>query len=645
MRGNRPGRWVSGWRKRSIPACAGEPRPTWPSRSGGAVYPRVCGGTGDFGVALRRRHGLSPRVRGNPVGVVSANRGDWSIPACAGEPCGGVRRQSRREVYPRVCGGTRAQQDDPDLAAGLSPRVRGNLYRRPVAGACRGSIPACAGEPGDVHAGQRVGGVYPRVCGGTPAPARYLYTMEGLSPRVRGNPAPAGSRRPGPGSIPACAGEPAIWMSVTVVWRVYPRVCGGTAKKCIPPPMSAGLSPRVRGNRLAEDAAGKLRRSIPACAGEPVQAAGGRGVPGVYPRVCGGTCRRSPSCPATAGLSPRVRGNLRRAGRNGRRGWGLSPRVRGNRSVLRRAAVSARSIPACAGEPRGDSPGSGARRVYPRVCGGTLERHAGNMRRGGLSPRVRGNPAGATRPPADGGSIPACAGEPRPRCPAPRPCRVYPRVCGGTRGSSVIGGSAGGLSPRVRGNRGRGSQHESRRRSIPACAGEPRRAIPASRAGRVYPRVCGGTLAVAVSISVALGLSPRVRGNPADHHPHDALSGSIPACAGEPLPSFRPHSAVPVYPRVCGGTAPSALACAVPAGLSPRVRGNPRRDSRSASGRRSIPACAGEPGCGTQHTAPDEVYPRVCGGTDGQDGADGQSWGLSPRVRGNHFLSRDKLNC
>ena len=51
-------------------------------------------------------------------------------------------------------------------------------------------------------------------------------------------------------------------------------------------------------------------------------------------------------------------------------------------------------------------------------------------------------------------------------------------------------------------------------------------------------------------------------------------SGSIPACAGEPLVPVRRYQALEVYPRVCGGTWMSAIAETRAVGLSPRVRGN-----------------------------------------------------------------------
>ena len=175
----------------------------------------------------------------------------------------------------------------------------------------------------------------------------------------------------------------------------------------------------------------------------------------------------------------------------------------------------------------------------------------------GLSPRVRGNlPAPA---PALCGvrSIPACAGEPVVSGRVPLPFWVYPRVCGGTRSSSELKGSREGLSPRVRGNPDRIVFDRLPERSIPACAGEPARGLTAQPASKVYPRVCGGTVFNIVCAVGDTGLSPRVRGNQHIHLREVRRRRSIPACAGEPGLALAAGAARKVYPRVCGGTAAS----------------------------------------------------------------------------------------
>ena len=91
-------------------------------------------------------------------------------------------------------------------------------------------------------------------------------------------------------------------------------------------------------------------------------------------------------------------------------------------------------------------------------------------------------------------------------------------------------------------------------RSIPASAGEPPRSLLVGAASQVYPRECGGTISVIYSSCFARGLSPRVRGNLANHSNDTLWHGSIPASAGEPPTSRRTPWTSWVYPRECGGT-------------------------------------------------------------------------------------------
>ena len=209
-----------------------------------------------------------------------------------------------------------------------------------------------------------------------------------------------------------------------------------------------------------------------------------------------------------------------------------------------------------------------ARTVYPRVYGGTGS---------------TGNDVAQSLV----GSIPACTGEP---IKLSRPLRlrffgVYPRVYGGTTDYCCWHDSTSGLSPRVRGNlvvnlgapSGQGSipactgePHDSPgeslhalvQRSIPACTGEPAQPelrTPSSVNG-LSPRVRGNLIARGILQlgEIRLGLSPRVRGNQRarSNFRSGAVTGSIPACTGEPVcraPSLR-LSLDKVYPRVYGGT-------------------------------------------------------------------------------------------
>ena len=210
--------------------------------------------------------GLSPRVRGNPLGMTartSSKMGPRSIPARTGEP---DKRPAIR-VLP--------------TASGLSPRVRGN--RPPpspsISAENVGSIPARTGEP---HKGVRpsatsaVGSIPART--GEPVSARLLIdvpNLQGLSPRVRGNlDSSARYLRNGCRVYPRAYGGTgaALLSGARVLGKVYPRAYGGTVRYV------GGVDVPGSG-------------SIPARTGEPdtasltaVRAAGA-----VYPRAYGGT--------------------------------------------------------------------------------------------------------------------------------------------------------------------------------------------------------------------------------------------------------------------------------------------------------------------------------------------------------------------
>ena len=215
------------------------------------VYPRACGGTVNGFHFDASDPGLSPRVRGNQLHHPSVSGIYRSIPARAGEPRLRRLRRLRRllpEVYPRACGGTSTAGVLNPHNSGLSPRVRGNHRRRDEPPAHEGSIPARAGEPPTGAPGPSTRRVYPRACGGTVGSGSAGALRQGLSPRVRGNPAGLPCDPTVTGSIPARAGEPVGWAKRITLERVYPRACGGTSGCFSRRPKWKGLSPRVRGN-------------------------------------------------------------------------------------------------------------------------------------------------------------------------------------------------------------------------------------------------------------------------------------------------------------------------------------------------------------------------------------------------------------
>ena len=293
----------------TIPACAGEPDEEWVHRLYRGDYPRVCGGTSSASSTIVRSMGLSPRVRGNPGNSNPVMSASGTIPACAGEPSTLLAARRMFRDYPRVCGGTMTRQISASDTPGLSPRVRGNLRPRRRIPGQDGTIPACAGEPHQSRVFCLSERDYPRVCGGTDLAVLTHLEHAGLSPRVRGNPGPPGHLWIIRGTIPACAGEPVDRKAGAGNGGDYPRVCGGTYGWAYRVLDAQGLSPRVRGNLGASTESRPAIGTIPACAGEPGCWTARSRSSGDYPRVCGGTMVARSILKKWAGLSPRVRGN------------------------------------------------------------------------------------------------------------------------------------------------------------------------------------------------------------------------------------------------------------------------------------------------------------------------------------------------
>ncbi len=228
--------------------------------------------------------------------------------------------------------------------------MRGSPQVASAQSSCRGSIPACAGEPTQRPKDLFRRRVYPRVCGGAADFGNVTERLGGLSPRVRGSQAGAYHGHRPPGSIPACAGEPHRHSRILLKTWVYPRVCGGANRSAAMYHLVNGLSPRVRGSQSQRRYVPSGKRSIPACAGEPSVGSNPKPDSGVYPRVCGGAPHEESNRQSSRGLSPRVRGSPH-FWESGHGPRGSIPACAGEPLRSRTCAARQRSIPACAGEP------------------------------------------------------------------------------------------------------------------------------------------------------------------------------------------------------------------------------------------------------------------------------------------------------
>ena len=191
----------------------------------------------------------------------------------------------------------------------------------------------------------------------------------------------------------------------------YPRSRGGTSEIASAAAAVQGLSPLTRGNRQANRPADDHQGPIPAHAGEPKASGTGRWCLRAYPRSRGGTTP-IPKSPA----SPK----------------GLSPLTRGNQDLPRPIVITARPIPAHAGEPVYKNRSKKLPWAYPRSRGGTEESLDILPTLKGLSPLTRGNLTAGWAKLSQSGPIPAHAGEPSgvdARCGR---AWAYPRSRGGT---------------------------------------------------------------------------------------------------------------------------------------------------------------------------------------------------------------------
>ena len=182
----------------------------------------------------------------------------------------------------------------------------------------------------------------------------------------------------------------------------------------------------------------------------------------------------------------------------------------------------------------------------------------------------------------------------------------------------AVQGSELGLSPRLRGHL-LVMSHQSRcLRSIPALAGPPKMKPRLCQVREVYPRACGATREAGHRAALQRGLSPRLRGHPPAASRRARCLGSIPALAGPPSEQPSPSGGCEVYPRACGATQAPRVCAPDEGGLSPRLRGHPRKSSTSHPVNRSIPALAGPPAQPATRKRHTKVYPRACGATQAQ---------------------------
>ena len=150
-----------------------------------------------------------------------------------------------------------------------------------------------------------------------------------------------------------------------------------------------------------------------------------------------------------------------------------------------------RIIPARAGQTNIESTLRYRRTDHPRACGANDHPTCGKVSENGSSPRVRGKHRMADALMAVPRIIPARAGQTCSGSGSRRAGTDHPRACGANAWSPAYGKQDAGSSPRVRGKRSRSCPPRTRRRIIPARAGQTPREWHQLIAGADHPRACG----------------------------------------------------------------------------------------------------------------------------------------------------------
>ena len=497
---------------RFIPAGAGNTTITCVQRWVRPVHPR---GRGEHDRPTRIHTlslGSSPRARGTREHEQSRDDRDRFIPAGAGNTPERQGTPARKGVHPRGRGEHKTEFPPRPANSTVHPRGRGehsrhaavNFYQHGSSPRARGTrpgrrpqnhrhrfIPAGAGNTKLICRPAPLMTVHPRGRGEHQTTYTVLGQISGSSPRARGTP----RRRRKPHDqgrfIPAGAGNTQYRTRHAREAPVHPRGRGEHVGARGFAAEEGGSSPRARGTRPVEPAAGGIDRFIPAGAGNTPSRASRRGDRSVHPRGRGEHVYRITNNVLMAGSSPRARGTRQRRhspsaertvhprGRGEhfdvvQRGYkvtGSSPRARGTRAGNQSGCDLRRFIPAGAGNTLEHSERRCIIEVHPRGRG---EHVAGLSRRRtptGSSPRARGTLIPSTLSQVFPGFIPAGAGNTWHPTPRPHRDTVHPRGRGEHSLDAAVRAVEAGSSPRARGTRRTPLLGRSRRRFIPAGAG------------------------------------------------------------------------------------------------------------------------------------------------------------------------------
>ncbi len=215
----------------------------------------------------------------------------------------------------------------------------------------------------------------------------------GSSPHARGTQNARPRKTPRTRFIPACAGNTKKYSHISYMQAVHPRMRGEHHRRAIRRVIRYGSSPHARGTLGSTWHGQRLRRFIPACAGNTWNPNAANLRASVHPRM------RGEHLPCRAGVVVRA---------------GSSPHARGTPRHRQLSPYNGRFIPACAGNTMPRLPLTVPLAVHPRMRGEHGIRRDASVGGSGSSPHARGTrftDASGARPIR---FIPACAGNTQP---------------------------------------------------------------------------------------------------------------------------------------------------------------------------------------------------------------------------------------
>ena len=237
--------------------------------------------------ATRFGTGSPPRVRGKALQTRCGGVLGGITPACAGKSWTVSAYKDAYRDHPRVCGEKTLPGVVNKLSQGSPPRVRGKVPSRRSRKTKSGITPACAGKRAFFFRHNLLFWDHPRVCGEKLMYAALLKYRRGSPPRVRGKGKNAYRPERTTGITPACAGKSPVLISLMVIRRDHPRVCGEKERTSRCSCWTEGSPPRVRGKDFWHYADVYSTGITPACAGKSLTIQKMTTRSRDHPRVCG----------------------------------------------------------------------------------------------------------------------------------------------------------------------------------------------------------------------------------------------------------------------------------------------------------------------------------------------------------------------